>query len=191
MARSFTASRSTWRRSLRSIVLTPWPSASASRRTSSAAPTQRPLIRRITPSSSVVSRSILHVMVRPALSAIRAPAHKLLKRQLNQRARRARTAEDVANVTNAANVANPVIVGRLAELEQALADPQGFDPVFERGNGNSKLRGRPRGTGHTAPAFGQRGLDNLPLALRLALDFRGVRLRRHSAALDGPFRRAH
>src|SRR3954454_4440204 len=108
-------------------------------------------MRRITPSSSVVSRSILHVMVRTALSAIRAPAHKLLKRQLNQRARRHRTADDVAYVTNVATVA---IVGRLAQLEQALADLQGFDPVFESGNGNSKLRGRPRGTGHTAPAFG-------------------------------------
>jgi hypothetical protein len=48
-----------------------------------------------------------------ALSAIRAPADKLLKRQLNQRARRSRTAEDVANVTNVANVANVAIVGRL------------------------------------------------------------------------------
>src|SRR5690242_17048599 len=78
----------------------------------------------------------------------------------------------------------------LAELEEALADPQGFDHVLERGGGNSKLGGRPRGAGNTAPAFRQRGLDNLALGSRFALATGCLRLRRHAGACDGLLRRA-
>ena len=86
------------------------------------------------------------------------------------------------------NVANVAIGGGQPNLNRLLRIFEGSDLVLERGGGNSKLGGRPRRSGYTAPAFGQRGLDNVRSSLRLGAFARCARCAASRRALRPLFR---
>ena len=71
---------------------------------------------------------------------------------------------DLVNPENLVNVVNLVSLADLAKLELSLVDVQRSDAMVQRGWGNSELRRSTGWPGDTAPAVGERGLDDLSFA---------------------------
>src|SRR5258705_8581436 len=173
---NFTALRSISRTFLRSTAATGRVSrASASRRTSRSSTVTRPLMLKITRSSSVTRRSILHVIPATLPDFLRS------KPNATQPQKHGGEADVDSTVTRRrlVNLVNVVILVILvvilvtlvvasAKSESLLIDIQGFDPVIQRGRWNPQLRRRAGRTGDASSTLGRRHLDHLALAARLA-----------------------
>src|SRR6266403_2091734 len=134
---NFTALRSISRTFLRSTAATGRVSrASASRRTSRSSTVTRPLMLKITRSSTVTRRHVVNLVNLVILVIL--------------------------------VVILVALVVASAKSESLLIDTQGFDPVIQRGRWNPQLRRRAGRTGDASSTLGERHLDHLALAARLA-----------------------